>query len=270
MPDEPLIFVEVALSVGIADRVGPLLDLDSPVTLDREADTAIFYSISACQDGLAGVSLGDFLIKQVVTDLTRELPGLKCFATLSPIPGFRTWLTEELQRSPSQLLGFLDNDQRAALADIARLNSTRDQVAPSDSGDDHAAARSSGRNAIGRDDAGTAGRGLARVLESTAWVDDPAATASIKPALVRLAARYLTATGEDQRVVDRVGNFHLTNGARIERVNWLANTSLDGLRQSLGLMVNYRYDLDRIERNHTDYVVRGRVSSSPAVGRLLG
>jgi malonyl-CoA decarboxylase len=256
MPDEPLIFVEVALSTGLAGRIGPLLDLETPITVDDDADSAIFYSISSCQDGLTGVSLGDFLIKQVVTDLARELPGVKHFATLSPIPGFRVWLTDELQRSPVQLLGLLDGEQRTALASLSAIPPT-----PRNSNGGH-------RSGLGA--SGTASGGLARLLDDNSWLDDPATASTARPAIVRLAARYLTSIGEDQRVVDRVGNFHLTNGARVERVNWLANPSQEGVRQSLGVMVNYRYDLDRIERNHTDYVLRGRVAISPAVSRLLG
>src|SRR5437867_6164997 len=92
LPEEPLIFIEVALTKGMSAKVQPLLDPDSPVLDPASADCAIFYSITNCQHALRGVSFGNFLIKQVAEDLGRELPRLKAFATLSPIPGFRSWL----------------------------------------------------------------------------------------------------------------------------------------------------------------------------------
>lgn len=94
MPDEPLIFVEVALTQGVPDSIQGVLAEDRAPLEASEADTAVFYSISNCQRGLAGISFGESLIKNVVADLSAELPGLKTFITLSPIPGFRTWLAE--------------------------------------------------------------------------------------------------------------------------------------------------------------------------------
>jgi len=118
--DEPLIFVEVALTRGVADKVQPLIDADQPVGDPNEADTAIFYSINNCQAGLRGISFGNFLIKQVVTELRRELPELRTFATLSPIPGFRRWLARRLpaltargdEDTPTaRMLGWLRTDR---------------------------------------------------------------------------------------------------------------------------------------------------------------
>ena len=106
MPDEPLIFVEVALVQGLAGSVQRLLDEKAPLLDPREADTAIFYSISNCQQGLAGISFGNFLIKRVVEELSGEFRNLKTFATLSPIPGFRAWLDEKLaDRSAGTAVG---------------------------------------------------------------------------------------------------------------------------------------------------------------------
>ena len=96
LPDEPLIFVEVALVDGMAERIQPLIDPDAPVADPAAADAAIFYSINNCLDGLRGVSLGNFLIKLVAAELAHELPTLRTFATLSPVPGFAAWLREEL------------------------------------------------------------------------------------------------------------------------------------------------------------------------------
>ena len=111
MPGEPLIFVEVALVKGLAGSVQRLLDEKAPLLDPREADTAIFYSISNCQQGLAGISFGNFLIKRVVEELSGELRSLKTFATLSPIPGFRAWLDEKLAADQPGLLSDEESDQ---------------------------------------------------------------------------------------------------------------------------------------------------------------
>ena len=99
MPMEPLIFVEVALTDRLADSIQALLDENAPVFDARRADTAIFYSISNTQDGLRGVSFGNFLLKRVIDDLRRDFPRLRNFATLSPLPGFGNWV----RRNPDEL-----------------------------------------------------------------------------------------------------------------------------------------------------------------------
>ncbi len=96
MPDEPLVFVEIALTAGIATALPPLLDARAPELDLERADTAVFYSISNCQPGLAGVNLGTALIKQVVEALRLDLPQLHRFVTLSPVPGFRAWVERQL------------------------------------------------------------------------------------------------------------------------------------------------------------------------------
>ncbi|HEU5261903.1 MAG TPA: malonyl-CoA decarboxylase family protein, partial [Gemmatimonadales bacterium] len=98
LPDEPLVFIEVALTRGMSARVQPLLEVGSSVSSGDEADSAMFYSITNCQDGLRGISFGNLLIKQVAEELKREVPQLRTFATLSPIPGFRRWLEESRAR----------------------------------------------------------------------------------------------------------------------------------------------------------------------------
>lgn len=115
MPDEPLIFVEVALTEGLPDSVQALID-DSrqPLVPDR-ADTAVFYSISNCQAGLAGISFGNLLIKNVVAELSRELPNLATFVTLSPIPGLRAWLDERAAAGEETVQRLLADPQPAAL-----------------------------------------------------------------------------------------------------------------------------------------------------------
>ncbi len=235
MPDEPLIFVEVALVDGMADNVQVLLDEAAPTGNPEDADTAIFYSISNAQRGLSGVSFGDFLIKQVVDDLSHELPNLKTFATLSPIPGFRGWLDSRLGAG-AELISQEQQEQLAALA--------------GDTGDTPA---------------------LQALLDRPHWYEDADIAAALQPILLHLAAGYLLyqrreATGT---ALDSVAHFHLSNGAQVERINWLADQSERGLRQSAGMMVNYLYALEQIEDNHEAYVTGGEIPASSAVRNLL-
>ncbi|WP_458096624.1 malonyl-CoA decarboxylase [Roseomonas sp. WA12] len=214
LPDEPLIFVEVALVQGLAAAVQPLLDAEGEAGAEAraaEADTAIFYSISNCQEGLRGISFGNFLIKQVVEDLKAELPQLTRFSTLSPIPGFRRWMERRMAD------GLVDNE-------------------------------------------------LALPLSEPGWWQDPARAEALRGPLMRLCAEYLTNPGDR---LDSVARFHLGNGARLERINWLGNTAPRGMQESHGLMVNYLYDRDEIERNHEAFARGGTVVRSGAVDALL-
>jgi malonyl-CoA decarboxylase len=233
MPDEPLIFVEVALVDGMAGNIHALLDESAPLGDANAADAAIFYSISNCHRGLAGISFGDFLIKRVVELLTAELPRLKIFSTLSPVPGFRDWLDKQRQRPD-----VLQPVEAKALA-LATGN-------------------------------GSAGADLVQLLDRPGWHDDAVLTGALRDPLLRLCAQYLVQEkGRGNRAADPVAHFHLTNGARIERLNWLGDTSEKGLQQSAGMMVNYLYRLDRIETNHEAYRGEGKVAASSAVRHLL-
>jgi malonyl-CoA decarboxylase len=232
MPDEPLIFVEVALVKGMAENVHALLDETAPLGDPNVADTAIFYSISNCQRGLNGISFGDFLIKRVVDALAAELPRLKIFATLSPVPGFRAWLAKEGQR-PDILLPA----EAKALAAAAGNGAEPD---------------------------------LLRLLERPDWAADAALAAALREPLLRLCAQYLLLEkGRSGRAADPVAHFHLTNGARVERLNWAGDLSAKGLQQSAGVMVNYNYRLDHIEANHEAYRGDGKVVASSGVRHLL-
>ncbi|MBV9862204.1 MAG: malonyl-CoA decarboxylase [Alphaproteobacteria bacterium] len=226
MPDEPLIFVEVALVSGMADSIQSLLDETAPMGDPQAADTAIFYSISNCQRGLAGISFGDFLIKRVVDALANELPRLKVFATLSPVPGFRPWLAQR------------QGGGDPPLPPDARL--------PDPPGD------------------------LETVLETPDWCRDPAIAAALREPLLRLCAHYLLREQRRSgRALDPVAHFHLSNGARVERLNWLGDVSPKGLQQSAGIMVNYLYRLTDIEANHQAYRDFGRVAAAGAVSNLV-
>ena len=105
MPTEPLIFVEVALTSEIPDAISRILSVDRERVEPELADTAVFYSISNCQKGLRGISFGNFLIKQVVAELQKDLPGLKTFVTLSPVPAQRNWVARALQENDALLSG---------------------------------------------------------------------------------------------------------------------------------------------------------------------
>ena len=217
LTDEPLIFVEVALTEDIPAAVQPLLAPERKTVALKDARTAVFYSISNCQQGLAGVSFGNFLIKQVVEELRRESPRLDYFVTLSPVPGFMRWLMKEarplLAAEDQALLGFLDDNS---------------------------------------------------------WLKDEAFKTQLRPLLETLAAHYfLEARAPNGRARDAVARFHLGNGARLERINWLGDNSSKGLKESAGLMVNYLYDLGEIEKNHEAYANQSVIAASSAVRRML-
>ncbi len=230
MPDEPLIFVEVALVSGMTAEIHALLDEAAPIGDPHLADTAIFYSISNCQRGLAGISFGDFLIKRVVDALATELPRLKVFATLSPVSGFRAWLERQSRTAPGDLL----------------LPAERSAI-----------------EALGAD------LGEADVPALIERYPEPRIAAVLREPLLRLCARYLLRErAPSGRALDPVAHFHLSNGARVERLNWLGDISPKGLQQSAGIMVNYLYRLGDIEANHEAYRGEGRVVALAQVRNL--
>lgn len=258
MPDEPLIFVEVALVKGMADNVQRLLDEKAPVLDPRQADTAIFYSINNCQRGLDGISFGNFLIKRVVALLSDEFRNLKCFATLSPIPGFRRWLEERMEADDGTLLSEEEATaiRTAAPADLALPAPAADGavVTPPKS-----------------PPAETPIQTLRRVLARRAPVREEALSRALEPVMMRACARYLLAEkagASAKRARDPVAHFHLSNGARVERLNWRGDLSDKGWRESCTLMVNYLYDPGKIEEYHEDYAGEGKRASSSSVRRL--
>jgi malonyl-CoA decarboxylase len=238
MPDEPLIFVEIALVKDMADNVHQLLDEEAPAYDPHAAQAAVFYSISNTQVGLKGVSFGGFLIKRVVEELLAEFPKLKTFATLSPVPGFRRWLDGRVAAKDPSLFG---RHERERLCSEAEVKEAYDALAQ---------------------------------LMLRGFAADAHPPESVRPTLLHLSARYLVEEKEAQpggevRPLDPVARFHLGNGARLERINWLADTSARGIKQAGGIMVNYLYKLDDIEDNHEAYEREGRVALSDGVKRLL-
>jgi malonyl-CoA decarboxylase len=226
MPDEPLIFVEVALVAGLSGNVQRLLDAKAETRDAEQANTAIFYSISNCQQGLAGISFGNFLIKRVADRLATELPRIKDFATLSPVPGLRQHIDTRLKN---------EGDGALTSAEIASLRPVIDKV-------EGAAA-------------------VRQLLDRPVWWEVPAIDKALRPILSRLAAHYLTTADSKGRALDRVAHFHLGNGAIVERLNWLGDTSTNGFKQSYAMMVNYRYKLSDVDANHEAYS-NGRIVAS--------
>ena len=218
--DEPLIFIEVALTRGISAQVQPLLAIDAPVAATAQADCAIFYSITNCQEGLRGISFGNLLIKQVAEELKRELPQLRTFATLSPIPGFRRWL--DATEARVQLSVGPNAEQRLALLSV---------------------------------------------IEAPGWHTGEVPE-TLQKLLLRLCAWYLLHAKQGDEPLDPVARFHLGNGAALERLNWLGDTSESGMARSAGLMVNYVYRLDDVERNHERYFADHAVVASRTVEKL--
>ena len=218
--DDPLIFVEVALTREIPSAIAPILTVQRDVITPDKATTAVFYSISNCQRGLSGVSFGHFLIKQVAEEIARETPKLSTFVTLSPAPNFAQWLARERANEQSQVISASD---RAALAH----------------------------------------------LDTVGWWQAEATREPMKEPMIRAAAwYYLHARTRNGSPVDSVARFHLGNGARLERLNWLADTSERAITQACGLMVNYLYDLEDIEENHEAFAQQRTIVASKAVMSL--
>jgi malonyl-CoA decarboxylase len=218
--DDPLIFVEVALTREIPSAIAPILSVQRDPVEPEAATTAVFYSISNCQRGLAGVSFGHFLIKQVAEEIARDTPRLSNYVTLSPAPNFAQWLKREREASDSKVL---TADDRNALA----------------------------------------------ALDLPGWWQTEKTREGLREPLLRTAAWYfLHARTGSGSPLDAVARFHLGNGARLERINWLADGSERAITQAHGLMVNYLYDLDDIEANHEAYAQQRTVVASKAVTNL--
>jgi malonyl-CoA decarboxylase len=207
LPDEPIIFIEVALTRGMSAHVQPLLDQRAPVSSPAQADCAMFYSITNCQEGLRGISFGNLLIKQVAEELKREFPHLRRFATLSPVPGFRRWVEQTG-----------DKETLARIADPAWH--------------------------------------LGEVPES------------LQKQLQQLCAYYLLNAKQGVEPLDAVARFHLGNGAALERLNWMGDTSEQGMARSAGMMVNYVYWLAEVEKNHERYFREHFIAASPVIEKL--
>jgi len=234
LPDEPLIFLEVALVNGMADKVTPLLDDHAPVLRGNEANTAMFISINSTQPGLRGLSFGNLLIKQVAEDLHQELPQLKTFATLSPLPGFAATLRAAMNNTHREF-------NRARLEALLQ---------------EHAEPL---RQASGGE--------LPVEAFMTLLTRAEAPRAVLTGPLVSLALAYLSLLPREPNVFDPVARFHLSNGARLERINVFADDSVVRREESFGVMVNYLYDPDEVIANHEGFVGKGDVAMSRSLQR---
>ena len=234
LPNEPLIFVEIALAKGLPGSVQLLLDQNAPVQDPDSADTAVFYSISNTQKGLRGISFGNLLLKRVIEDFRHDLPRLQVYATLSPMPGFRKWMDRALAEG------------RAALteADAAKL-----------------------AEAVGHLRPGTV---LAESLARPDWPGDARLAQALREPLEKLAAHYLLREKSGDQPLDPVAHFHLNNGALVSHLMWLADTSARGMRQSYGMMASYRYKLAEVEENHERFLRDGHIAAARRVQRMLG
>ncbi len=230
LPGVPLIFVEIALVDDLASQIAPLLDESAAPADIKNASTAIFYSISNTQAGLRGVSFGDSLIKRVVESLKDEFPKLKTFATLSPIPGFRSWFA----KNAGDLLEKLDPKEIESLGRAVGFSPPR--VEHVLTALDHAVALSE--------------------------------KSPVRALLMRSAAHYMGQAMDGDKPLDVVARFHLGNGARVERINWAGDLSAKGSKQSYGLMVNYLYDLKRLDK-HRSLLAQGKIPVSGSVQGLL-
>ena len=219
LPHEPVIFIEVALTRGMSGQVQPLLDPAAPIGDPGIADHAMFYSITNCQEGLRGIAFGNFLIKQVVEDLRGNFPRLRRFATVSPVPGFRKWLSANLSILES-------------VPKFGRLA----QLVPR--------------------------------LEEAAWFKNDELSSELRGLLIPLCAYYLLHAKIDGEPLDAVARFHLKNGASLERIHWLGDTSVTGRQRSAGLMTNYVYRLRDVEGNHERYVKDHEIAVSHEVKSL--
>ena len=224
--EEPLIFVEVALGNEMPDAIEPVIARKREAIKDDDARAATFYSISNCQQGLSGISFGSFLIKQVARELLRELPQLKSFVTLSPVPGFVSWLHELVENQKHREQGAVP---------VLPLETIR----------------------------------VIDEFLASGWPGAASKQQALEKKLLPLSAWYfLNAKDRYNKPYDPVARFHLGNGARLERINWLADRSAKSFDQSAGIMVNYLYDLDDIEKNHEAFANEDRVITASNIVRM--
>ncbi|PIA36763.1 hypothetical protein AQUCO_03200023v1 [Aquilegia coerulea] len=255
IPGEPLIFIEVALLKNVAQTIQEVL-WDDPPTPESEASCALFYSISSTQPGLAGINLGKFLIKRVIELVKRDMPHVSTFATLSPIPGYMQWLLSKLA-SQSKLAeseaGYTPHmsDGRSGSTFRENILHPEEEAALMELSEEF----SFGKNGM---------EVMWNLLTSRnyEWTSSERLLSVVQAPLMRLCARYLLQEKKRGKALDAVANFHLQNGAMVERLNWMADRSEKGLCQSGGIMVNYVYRMDKIEENAQSYFSEGHIQAS--------
>lgn len=232
LPSVPLIFVEVAFTSGITANIEEIIGAKAEVVDPAASDTAIFYSINNSLSGLRGISFGNFLIKQVVSELQSLYPQLKQFSTLSPMPLFRKMLVEKLN---IDLLIEPEAKSKKLLGDKL------DKILQA------------------------AGTGRLDEALLTLIASPGENTKLLSEVLHTLSLCYLTNLKSDGSLYDPVARFHLSNGARIERINVLANLSESGINESFGCMVNYLYDPEDVVSNHEAFISQQKITMSKAL-----
>ena len=253
MPGEPVVILHVALTQEVAGSVSGLVKNhrqvkgahgevwkreEGEVEQPDKIGAAIFYSVTSTQPGLAGIELGTHLIKGAVASLALEFPNLNTFSTLSPIPGFRSWLLLILSKAASSEAEKVLSSKESSLIEAV--------LGP---GNPHAL--------------------LLSTLKTNSWLSSQDQQIKLQPLLKRLAARYLLLEKRRNAALNPVANFHVRNGSTVWRVNWMADPSPRGMEASLGMMVNYRYYLDRLETNSTAYLNHYTIDADPQVTNLL-
>ncbi|RID70721.1 hypothetical protein BRARA_C02720 [Brassica rapa] len=260
IPGEPLIFIEVALMETVAQTIQEVL-WDNPPIPENQATCALFYSISSTQPGLAGINLGKFLIKRVITLVKKEMPHVSTFATLSPIPGYMQWLLSKL----SSQSRFAEEERGGGTQSNPSSSTFSEKVLLP--GEEQALMSLS-------DDSSSGSNGMKVLLnllsaKNCDWATSPRILPVLEPILMRLCARYLLQEKKRGKALDSVANFHLQNGAMVERINWMADRSEKGIHQSGGIMVNYVYRLENIEDFAQSYFGSGQIHASPGIHSRL-
>lgn len=242
MQDEPLVFMEVAFMQGMQHRLHDIIHKDTPITPEDKADTAVFYSVTNVQPGLQGIPFGNFLINRVIKKLKQSHPHIVQWVTLSPVPGFVPWLRQYVLHESQHTDQWMSEHESHQILQAAQQVGI---IAP------------------------TSNMALNMLLDQPHSLMQPHVSELLEPLLMRLCAYYLLQPAEDGKALDPVARFHLFNGARIERLQWLADTTNKGLAQSAGIMVNYCYDPYDIEEQHEQYILNGRIASSRYVRSWL-
>ena len=238
LTEEPLVFVEVALTNAISGQISELIEPESEPLDSESADTAMFYSISSCQPGLRGISFGGLLIKQVVNELRSDLSNIKTFSTLSPVPGFCRWLGQQ------------DLSAHESLSEIVKQAVQRKANQPV-------------INEQGLEECG-------QTEQSDGDSIDPDTLKPFQQTLMSLLATYLLTAKLKGRPIDSVARFHLGNGAQLREVHWMADTSPNGMSNSCGMMVNYVYELDQIPSNRKYFLRDKIIAAHPSIHALVG
>lgn len=253
MPDEPIVVLHIALCDEISSSMAGIVAAASRLSVDTSASemgllgvrsetedpslvkSAVFYSITSTQKGLQGIELGNYLIKRAAQEVQAEFQQVTQFSTLSPIPGFRSWLNDKLKAADRG-----ENEVFSQEEDLV-LQKILGEKWPSD---------------------------LQKLLKSNAWLENDELVAFLKEPLMRLCARYLYLEKHRSAALNGVANFHLKNGAVMWRINWQADLSPRGLGNSCGIMVNYRYYLEDTEKNSRNYIELHKINASEQVTQL--